>query len=72
MATTSQDFANSISLMQRSHDTADGGDGWTECDTHAVVLLCTKGNKGYEINDRILFYEIIKVMYVAANLILES
>lgn len=63
--------------MQRSHDTADGGDGWTEHDTHTVLLVqyctvCTKVNKGYEINYRTLFYEIIKVMYVALNLILES
>lgn len=63
--------------MQRSHDTADGGDGWTEHDAHTVLLVqyctvCTNVNKGYEINDRILFYGIIKVMYAAVNLFLES
>lgn len=77
MATTSQDFANSISLMQRSHDTADGGDGWTEHDTHTVLpvqycTVCTKVKKGYEINYCIFFYEMIIVMYAAVNLILES
>lgn len=59
--------------MQRSHDTADGGDGWTEHDTHTVLLVqcctvCTKANKGYEINCRILFCEIIKGMYVTVDL----